>query len=165
VSLGHSKEHGARLLALMLLAGGLGTVVAGPAADRLGLRRVLTASLVATPPQILGYVALGGGAGAASLAGVGIATISTYGVTAVTAQHYLPHRLGLSSGLSLGLPIGLGGAGAVVLGAVADAADRRTALHVAVGISVAAGVTAFLLPPTSARAVTLTDQSIASAGR
>jgi FSR family fosmidomycin resistance protein-like MFS transporter len=165
VSLGHSKEHGARLLALMLLAGGLGTVVAGPAADRLGLRRVLTASLVATPALILGYVALGGAAGAACLAGVGIATISTYGVTAVTAQHYLPHRLGLSSGLSLGLPIGLGGAGAVVLGAVADAADLRTALHVAVGISVAAGVTAFLLPPTRPRAVTLTDQSIASAGR
>jgi MFS transporter, FSR family, fosmidomycin resistance protein len=165
VSLGHSKGHGARLLALMLLAGGLGTILAGPAADRFGLRRVLTGSLVATPPLLLGYVALGGAAGAACLAGVGISVISTYGVTTVTAQHYLPHRLGLASGLSLGLPIGLGGAGAVLLGAVADAVDLRTALHAAVAISLGAGLLAFVLPPPRRDALTLTDQSIVSAGR
>ena len=47
VSLGHSKAHGNHLLSLMLLAGGVGTLAAGPAADRFGRRPVLMASLVA----------------------------------------------------------------------------------------------------------------------
>ena len=48
VSLGHSKAHGSHLLSLMLLAGGVGTLAAGPLADRLGRRPVLIASLAAT---------------------------------------------------------------------------------------------------------------------
>src|SRR6266498_3021082 len=50
VSLGQSKTHGSHLLSLMLLAGGLGTLAAGPIADRLGRRPVLIASMVATAP-------------------------------------------------------------------------------------------------------------------
>ena len=45
VSLGHSPAHGNHLLSLMLLAGGIGTIVAGPLADRIGRRPVLIASL------------------------------------------------------------------------------------------------------------------------
>src|SRR5437899_8296389 len=56
VSLGHSKAHGNHLLALMLVTGGLGTIVAGPAADRFGRRPVLLASLVATAPLVLVFV-------------------------------------------------------------------------------------------------------------
>ena len=41
VSLGHSKADGNRLLFLMLLAGALGTLILGPVADRIGLRRTL----------------------------------------------------------------------------------------------------------------------------
>src|SRR5438552_3358882 len=40
ISLGHSKAYGNHLLSLMLLAGGSGTLVAGPLADRLGRRPV-----------------------------------------------------------------------------------------------------------------------------
>src|SRR5919202_407742 len=60
VSLGHSKAHGNHLLALMLLTGGLGTIVAGPAADRFGRRPVLLASLLASAPLILVFVLAGG---------------------------------------------------------------------------------------------------------
>ena len=38
VSLGHSKSYGNHLLSLMLITGGLGTLVLGPAADRFGRR-------------------------------------------------------------------------------------------------------------------------------
>ena len=41
VSLGHSKAYGNHLLSLMLLVGGLGTLAAGPIADRVGRRPVL----------------------------------------------------------------------------------------------------------------------------
>src|SRR5881392_2117968 len=75
VSLGHSKAHGSHLLSLMLLAGGLGTLAAGPLADHLGRRPVLIASLAATAPLILAYVLVGGVPGAIALAGVGISVI------------------------------------------------------------------------------------------
>ena len=86
VSLGHSKAHGTHLLSLMLLAGGLGTLAAGPLADRLGRRPVLIASLAATAPLILVYVLVGGIPGAIALAFVGVCVISTFGVTMVMAR-------------------------------------------------------------------------------
>src|ERR671931_736739 len=118
VSLGHSKAHGNHLLSLMLLAGGLGTLAAGPLADRFGRRPVLLVSTAVTAPLILVFVAVGGAVGAIALAGVGISVISTFGVTMVMAQEYLPSRIGMASGLSIGLSIGLGGVGEVALGAV-----------------------------------------------
>jgi FSR family fosmidomycin resistance protein-like MFS transporter len=146
ISLGHSKAYGNHLLSLMLLAGGAGTLAAGPLADRFGRRPVLIASTAATPPLILVFVAIGGIAGAVALAGVGIAVIGTFGVTMVMSQEYLPRHLGMASGLSIGLSIGLGGVGAIVLGAVADAIDLRTAMYAAAAAAGAAVVLATLLP-------------------
>jgi MFS transporter, FSR family, fosmidomycin resistance protein len=146
VSLGHSKAHGNHLLALMLLAGGLGTIVAGPAADRFGRRPVLLASLVATAPLILVFVLVGGIPGAIALAVVGACVIGTFGVTMVMSQEYLPRHIGMASGLSIGLSIGLGGIAAVALGALADAVDLRTALYVCAAAPVAAILLALPLP-------------------
>src|SRR6266536_2258725 len=56
VSLGHSKAYGNHLLSLMLLAGGVGTLAAGPLADRFGRRPVLLACSAATAPLILVFV-------------------------------------------------------------------------------------------------------------
>jgi len=148
VSLGHSKAHGNHLLSLMLLAGGLGTLAAGPLADRFGRRPVLLVSSAVTAPLILAFVAVGGAVGAIALAGVGISVISTFGVTMVMAQEYLPSRIGLASGLSIGLSIGLGGVGAVALGAVADSIDLRAAMYVAAAAAAVALVLAALLPST-----------------
>jgi FSR family fosmidomycin resistance protein-like MFS transporter len=148
VSLGHSKAHGNHLLSLMLLAGGLGTLAAGPLADRFGRRPVLLVSSAVTAPLILVFVAVGGTLGAIALAGVGISVISTFGVTMVMAQEYLPSRIGMASGLSIGLSIGLGGVGAVALGAVADSIDLRAAMYVAAAASAVALVLAALLPAT-----------------
>jgi FSR family fosmidomycin resistance protein-like MFS transporter len=151
VSLGHSKAHGNHLLALMLLTGGVGTIVAGPAADRLGRRPVLLASLLATGPLVLAFVLVGGVPGAVALAGVGVCVIGTFGVTMVMSQEYLPRRIGVASGLSIGLSIGLGGVAAVVLGALADAVDLRAALYVCAAAPVAALALALLLPSPHAR--------------
>jgi MFS transporter, FSR family, fosmidomycin resistance protein len=151
VSLGHSKAHGSHLLSLMLLAGGLGTLAAGPLADRLGRRPVLLGSLLASGPLILVYVLAGGIPGAFALALVGVCVIGTFGVTMVMSQEYLPRRIGMASGLSIGLSIGLGGVAAVGLGALADSIDLRSAMYAAAAAPVAALALAALLPSTRAR--------------
>ena len=146
ISLGHSKAYGNHLLSLMLLAGGLGTLAAGPLADRFGRRPVLIVSTALTGPLILAYLAFGGVVGALSLALVGIAVIGTFGVTMVMSQEYLPRRIGMASGLSIGLSIGLGGVGAIALGALADSIDLEAAMHVAAAAAGAALLLAVLLP-------------------
>jgi FSR family fosmidomycin resistance protein-like MFS transporter len=151
VSLGHSKAHGSHLLSLMLLAGGLGTLAAGPLADRFGRRPVLLVCSAATAPLILVFVAVGGVPGAIALAGVGISAISTFGVTMVMSQEYLPRHIGLASGLSIGLSIGLGGIGAVLLGAVADSVDLRMAMYLTAASAFAALLLVALLPSSRGR--------------
>ncbi len=151
VSLGHSKSEGSHLLSLMLLAGGLGTLAAGPIADRVGRRPVLVASMAGIAPLTVVYVAVGGIPGAIALAFVGVCVIGTFGVTMVMSQEYLPRRIGMASGLSIGLSIGLGGIAAVALGAVADSVDLRTAMYAAAAAAVPGFVLAVLLPSTRAR--------------
>jgi FSR family fosmidomycin resistance protein-like MFS transporter len=146
VSLGHSKAHGNHLLALMLLAGGVGTLAAGPIADRIGLRSVLLAANAAICPLMLVFVLVGGIPGAVALSLVGVAVIGTFGITMVMSQQYLPRHLGMASGLSIGFSIGLGGVAAVILGAIADSVDLRTALYVSSAAPVAAVLLTLMLP-------------------
>jgi MFS transporter, FSR family, fosmidomycin resistance protein len=129
-SLGHSKSYGTGLLWGMLLVGGIGTLAAGPLADRIGLRTVLLGANAAICPLMFVFVLAGGAPGAIALALVGICVIGTFGITMVMAQQYLPSRIGTASGLSIGFSIGLGGVAAVFLGAIADSVDLRTALYV-----------------------------------
>ena len=151
VSLGHSESYGNYVFAAMLLVGAIGTLVAGPLADRLGLRTVLRGSFVISTPLILVFLLVGGIPGAIALAGVGAAIVGTFGVTMVMAQLYLPRNIGVASGLSIGFAIGLGGVAAVILGALADSIDLRTSLFVSAAAPLVALALTALLPPTGVR--------------
>ena len=129
-SRGHSKAYGNRLLFLMLLAGAVGTLVLGPVADRVGLRRTLVVTQALIPPLLLTFIYAGGILGALALVPIGVCVVGTFGVTMVLSQLYLPRHIGLASGLSVGLAMGIGGTAAVVLGAVADTIDLKTALTI-----------------------------------
>jgi MFS transporter, FSR family, fosmidomycin resistance protein len=72
---------------------------------------------VAAPPLTLVFIQAGGVVGAAALALVGVCVVSTFGLTGVMSQEYLPSRIGLASGVSIGFSIGLGGIAALALGA------------------------------------------------
>jgi FSR family fosmidomycin resistance protein-like MFS transporter len=116
-----SAARGNTALAIMLFAGAIGTLTMGPLADRFGRRTVLGASMLLLPPLLFGFTFAGPTVGMVLLAFIGAATIGTFGVTLVMAQEYLPGRLGLAAGITIGFSIGLGGIGAPILGFVADA--------------------------------------------
>jgi FSR family fosmidomycin resistance protein-like MFS transporter len=151
VSLGHSKSHGNHLLALMLFAGGVGTLLLGPLADRVGRRPVLLGSVLATGPLMLVFILVGGAPGAVALALIGACVVGTFGVTMVMGQEYMPRHVGTASGLVIGLSLGLGGVAALALGWLADVTSLRAALFVAAAAPMLAGVLAALLPSARAR--------------
>ncbi len=150
VAHGHSKEAGNRLLFLMLLAGAVGTITLGPIADAIGLRRTLVVTQAAVAPLILVFVYVGGIAGVVAVMLVGVCVVGTFGVTMVLSQLYLPRHVGMASGLSVGLAMGVGGVAAVALGAVADAVDLQTALTIS-AVAPAIGVVFCLRLPAPAR--------------
>ena len=151
VSIGQSEAHGNRLLALMLLSGGIGTLAAGPLADRIGRRPVLLGSLALNGPLVLVYLLVGGAAGVAAIALVGALVIGTFGVTMVMGQEYLPRRIGLASGMTVGFAIGIGGVGAVAVGALADRIELESALYLAAAVPVLSLALAAFLPSTRVR--------------
>src|SRR5207244_513836 len=95
---------------------------------------------------------VGGVPGAICLCIVGPAIVGTFGVTMVMSQEYLPRHIGMASGLSIGLSIGLGGVAAVILGAVADSVDLRTALFISAAAPVLGAALTVLLPSSRTRA-------------
>ena len=149
---GDSKAEAGRLLFLMLLAGATGTILIGAVADRIGLRRTLVITQTLLTPLILTFVYVGGVLGAAALMLVGMCVVGTFGVTMVLSQLYLPRHVGMASGLSIGLAMGVGGVAAVILGAVADAIDLKTALTICALAPALGVVLCFFLPAPAARA-------------
>jgi MFS transporter, FSR family, fosmidomycin resistance protein len=151
---GHSATFGTWVLGGFLIAGAVGTLAGGRLADRFGRRPVLRWSFVVATPLIVVYVLVGGAIGITAVILAGAAVIGTFGVSLVMSQEYMPGRVGMASGLSIGLAIGLGGVAALTLGAVADAVDLRTAvLATALGPALALVVSMFLPPAPSRRRV------------
>jgi FSR family fosmidomycin resistance protein-like MFS transporter len=151
VSIGNSKGYGNTLLSFMLLSGALGTLIAGPAADRFGRRPILLVSSLVISPAIAVFLGVGGVAGTIALVAVGMAVVGTFSVTMVMSQEYMPRHIGMASGLSIGFSIGLGGIAAVALGALADSVDLSTALWVCAAAPLLGAALTLLLPPTRAR--------------
>ena len=131
-----SKAYGNTALAAMLLGGAAGTLIGGPLADRIGRRTVLTGSMLLLPPLIVGFLVSGPVLAVAFAALAGAVTIATFAVTIVMGQEYLPGRLGVAAGVTIGLSIGLGGRRSPAAGS-----DRRRA-RPAGGVRAARGAAA-----------------------
>ncbi len=144
--LGTSPAFGNTALTVMLFGGAAGTLVMGPMADRFGRRAVVAACMLALPPLILGFTLSGPYAGMALLALIGAATVGTFGVTVVMGQEYLPGRIGLAAGVTMGLSIGLGGVGAPLLGLLADRSGLPTAMLAVAALPVLGFLLAMSLP-------------------
>ena len=141
-----SKGTANAALTVMLACGAVGTLIGGRLADRFSRRIVLRVSLGLLTPLMVVMLSGGVGVAIAALAFIGAATIATFSVTVVMGQEYLPGRLGVASGVTLGLSIGVGGIAAAGLGALADATSLRTALEVLTVVPLPALALALTLP-------------------
>jgi FSR family fosmidomycin resistance protein-like MFS transporter len=144
--LGASAALGNVALTVMLAAGAVGTLLMGPLADRFGRKAVLAWSMVVLSPLVLGFTLVGPYSGMALLALVGAATVGTFGVTVVMGQEYLPGRIGLAAGVTMGLSIGLGGVGAPLLGLLADVGGLRTTMLAIAALPILGLALALTLP-------------------
>jgi FSR family fosmidomycin resistance protein-like MFS transporter len=148
---GHSRAYGDFVLTVMLVAGAIGTLVLGPVADRVGGRTVMIVTQALVGPLALVFVLVGGVVGIVALIPLAACVVGTFGITLVLSQQYLPRHIGMASGLTVGLSIGLGGVAAVALGALADSVGLRTALLVAAAAPLVGLALATRLPRRGAR--------------
>lgn len=136
------------VLFVFLGAGAAGTMIAGPIADRVGPRPFMQWVLLAALPFGVLFLLSGGPLAVVMLALFGAVLTSSFSVSVVLAQAYLPRHAGMASGLIVGFAIGLGGAGVTALGWVADRWGVPSALWVSALMPVIAfGLTRLLPAP------------------
>jgi FSR family fosmidomycin resistance protein-like MFS transporter len=124
---------------------GAGTLIGGPVGDRFGRKYVIWASILGVLPFTLAlpYVNLFW-TGVLSVV-IGLIIASAFSAILVFAQELIPGRVGLVAGLFFGFAFGIGGAGAAVLGWLADAYGIAAVYHVCAFLP-ALGFLAYWLP-------------------
>lgn len=144
--LGGSEAVGAAAVAVLLLAGAVGTLAGGRIADSFGHRRLVVWSLIVCVPLCLVVPAAGVVVLFVLMAAIGLAMDANYATIIVLGQACLPSRVGVASGITIGLSVGLGAACASLLGVLADNASLVAALHGTTLLAAAAAVLAIAVP-------------------
>ncbi|PFY76339.1 MFS transporter [Bacillus wiedmannii] len=103
-----------------MIAGVLGTFFGGPLADRFGKKTIIVFSMLGSAPLalLLPHVSLMWDV--PLFLCIGFISSSSFSVIVVYAQELVPGKVGMVSGLIVGLAFGLGALGSVVLGKLAD---------------------------------------------
>jgi FSR family fosmidomycin resistance protein-like MFS transporter len=145
-SLDTSEATGNAALTLMLASGAAGTLIGGRLADEVGRRTVMLGFLGAAGPVIAAFVLAPLPLAFPLVALAGLTIVGTFAITVVLGQEYLPGRLGMASGITLGAAIGVGGAIAPLLGVLADAHGVEAALWAIVALTLPTLALAASLP-------------------
>ncbi len=144
------------MTSVLLAAAAAGTLLGGLAAQRLGRRFVLVVPQLVLAPAIAVLPSLSYGAMVPLVVVVGVAMNTNLSITLVLAQEYLPARMGLATGLTVGLCGGAGGLIVAALGLLGDSAGPAAVLYVIAALPlVVAAVSATLPRPAAAPPETL----------
>ena len=130
---------------ILLAAGACGTLLGGVAAHRLGRRWVLIVPQLVLVPAIAVLPSLSYGAMIPAVVVAGLAMNANMSVALVLAQEYMPSRMGLATGLLIGLCGGAGGLIVAALGVLGDAAGLTPVLYVLAALPLAVAALALAL--------------------
>ena len=144
--LGFERSFYGPLASLIIVGGALGTLIGGGFADRIGQKRVIAGTLALTIPALLLYVAFPGPQALLLGALFGFFADASLSVTLVMAQRLVPGRIGVASGVILGLGFVTGGIGVPITGRIADLFGMPIALASLTGLLVAATLVALTIP-------------------
>ena len=139
------------LLAVFLGAGAVGTLIAGPISDRVGHRRYMVSVFFLAAPLAVAFLLVSGVWTFVLLAVLGFVLVSTFTVSVVLGQAYMPRNLGMASGLIVGFAIGAGGVGATALGWVADHWGLSSALWISALMPILGCAVSLTLPEPRSR--------------
>jgi FSR family fosmidomycin resistance protein-like MFS transporter len=139
------------LLAVFLGAGAVGTLIAGPISDRVGHRRYMVSVFFLAAPLAVAFLLVSGVWTFVFLAALGFVLVSTFTVSVVLGQAYMPRNLGMASGLIVGFAIGAGGVGATALGWVADHWGLSSALWISALMPILGCAVSLTLPEPRSR--------------
>ncbi|WP_251553815.1 MFS transporter [Neobacillus muris] len=128
-----------------LVAGAFGTFFGGPLADRFGKKNIISFSMLGTLPLSILIPHVSPVMAFILLVLTGFILMTSFSVTVVYAQELVPGKIGLMSGLTVGLAFGMGAIGSVGLGYIADLIGLPTMI-ISLGILPIVGLTAFFLP-------------------
>lgn len=131
-----------------LVAGAIGTFFGGPLSDRFGKKRIISFSMLATVPFSILIPFVPSFVAFIFLLLTGFILMTSFSVTVVYAQELVPGKIGLMSGLTVGLAFGMGAIGSVGLGYIADLIGIQSMVSY-IGVLPLLGLTAFLLPTDS----------------
>ena len=145
-----SPAIGDILLTVFLLAGVGGTLSGGPVADRFGRKTVLLGSTFGAAALTVLLVAATHHGGlllaVPLLIATGFVFVASQAAFIVLGQEFLPNRLGLASGVTVGIAVSLGGAFSPVLGMIADAHGVAATILSTAALSLLAGIIGLTLP-------------------
>jgi FSR family fosmidomycin resistance protein-like MFS transporter len=147
-------SHNGFLLSLFLGVGAAANLVAGPIADRYGVKQTMSTSLMFVPFALALYLLTSGIVALIALALAGAVLIGTFSSAVVMGMEYMPNRMALASALLIGLSTGIGGLGVGLLGTVADAFGLVPVIWTLAGVATLAYTLTFALPKTNLRNVT-----------
>jgi FSR family fosmidomycin resistance protein-like MFS transporter len=120
-ALNQSKAAGAMALTIFAGSGIIGNLMGGSLADRIGPKKVMLLGFFSLT-LFLPLLILGNNVQIATLllVPIGLMLYGTYSPSIVLGQSYLPNRVGLSSGVTLGVAVAIGGGAAPIIGRIAD---------------------------------------------
>ena len=119
--LNQSKETGAIALTVFAGSGILGNLLGGSLADRIGQKKVMVLGLFGLTIFLPVLIYVNNVQMAMLLLiPIGLLLYGTYSPSIVLGQSYLPNRVGLSSGVTLGVAVAIGGGAAPIIGRIAD---------------------------------------------